>query len=182
MGELDRPASLKQGSHHSTAESRFKGCRCRHPFDKLEAHMLEEIDPPCVKDAMITCPKTLPPDSSVEEVRGFFTDDHVHLALLVDSSGRLLTTLERSDVPAEAPRNAQASGFGMTVGRTVEPQRSLGAATAALQSAGRRRLAVVDDEGKLLGLLCLKRTGLGYCSDAGVAARAAGLEMATATG
>ncbi|WP_309072611.1 CBS domain-containing protein [Arthrobacter sp.] len=141
--------------------------------------MLETVDPSCVKDAMITCPKTLPADSSVEEVRRFFADDHVHLALIVDSSGRLLTTLERSDIPSEATGSAKASGFGTIHGRTIEPQQPLGAATASLQLAGRRRLAVVDDEGKLLGLLCRKRTGLGYCNDAGVAARAAGLEMST---
>lgn len=141
--------------------------------------MLETPDPRCVKDAMITCPKTLSAGSSVEEVRGFFADDHVHLALIVDFNGRLLTTLERSDIPAEATGSAKASDFGTILGRTVEPQRSLGAATATLQSAGRRRLAVVDGEGKLLGLLCRKRTGLGYCNDAGVAARAAGLAMST---
>ena len=35
------------------------------------------------------------------------------------------------------------------------------------------RLAVIDEECRLLGLLCLKRTRLGFCSDADVQARAA---------
>lgn len=139
--------------------------------------MLETLNPRCVKDAMITCPKTLSEDSSVEEVRRFFADDHVHLALIVDLNGRLLTTLERSDIPAETTGTAKASGFGTILGRTVEPQQSLGAATATLQSAGRRRLAVGDDEGKLLGLFCRKRTGLSYCNNARVAARAAAVHL-----
>jgi hypothetical protein len=38
-----------------------------------------------------------------------------------------------------------------------------------------RRIAVVDEHGALLGLLCLKRSGTGFCSDDDVAARAADL-------
>ncbi len=40
-----------------------------------------------------------------------------------------------------------------------------------LLARGRRRLAVVDERGALLGLLCLKRRLTGFCSDADVAAR-----------
>jgi hypothetical protein len=43
---------------------------------------------------------------------------------------------------------------------------------ALLLHTGRRRLAVVDGAGRLLGLLCLTRRRTGYCSDAGVAERA----------
>jgi hypothetical protein len=39
-------------------------------------------------------------------------------------------------------------------------------------AGGQRRRAVVDDEGRLLGLLCLKASGRGFCADADVAARA----------
>jgi len=42
-----------------------------------------------------------------------------------------------------------------------------------MSRTGRRRLAVVDDGGVLVGLLCLKRTGRGFCSDLDVASRAA---------
>ena len=42
----------------------------------------------------------------------------------------------------------------------------------AMLAAGGRRLAVVDHRLRLLGLLCLKRSGLGFCSDRDVAARA----------
>jgi hypothetical protein len=36
-----------------------------------------------------------------------------------------------------------------------------------------RRLAVVDCSGRLLGLLCRKNSGTGYCSDEGIRQRAA---------
>jgi hypothetical protein len=38
----------------------------------------------------------------------------------------------------------------------------------------RRRLAVVDESGRLLGLLCLKKDQCGYCSDEGIRERAQG--------
>lgn len=41
----------------------------------------------------------------------------------------------------------------------------------AMTRAGQRRLAVIDDDSqRLLGLLCLKRSRTGFCTDEGVAA------------
>jgi hypothetical protein len=40
-----------------------------------------------------------------------------------------------------------------------------------MRRAGRRRLAVTSEDGRLLGLLCLKASGRGFCSDEDVAAR-----------
>jgi hypothetical protein len=40
-----------------------------------------------------------------------------------------------------------------------------------MRQQGRRRLAVVDADGALLGLLCLKASGDGFCSDDGIASR-----------
>ena len=42
----------------------------------------------------------------------------------------------------------------------------------ALLRERRRRLAVVGEGGRLLGLLCLKKDGTGYCSDEGIWERA----------
>jgi predicted transcriptional regulator len=140
----------------------------------LPSQMVEKNPPQRrVKDVMVTRPKTLLQECTVEQVRSFFRDDHVHLALIVDPAGRLLSTLERSDIPEGAPPAAKAVAYGVMRNRSIGPEVSVKAGVAALQAAGRRRLAVVDDDDTLLGLLCLKRSGLGFCSDAGVAARAA---------
>jgi hypothetical protein len=48
-----------------------------------------------------------------------------------------------------------------------------------LLGEGRRRLAVIDESGRLLGLLCLNREGTGYCSDDGILKR---LNSQAATG
>jgi CBS-domain-containing membrane protein len=125
-----------------------------------------------VADAMITCPKTHGPGSSVEEIHALFDDDHVHIALIVAADGRLITTIERSDLAAATARSGPVAGLGTLAGRTVGPSSPLDAATAALARKGRRRLAVVDHRGRLLGLLCQKRDGRGYCTDEGVRSRA----------
>ena len=44
----------------------------------------------------------------------------------------------------------------------------------AMTAAGRRRAAVISADGRLLGLLCLKVSRAGFCSDQDVRARALG--------
>lgn len=129
-------------------------------------------DGPRVADVMVTCPKTHGPDCGLEEIRALFDDDHVQMALIVTGDGRLITTIERPDLAATASNLASASEAGTLASRTVSPSHSVAAALARLLREGRRRLAVVDDSGQLLGLVCLKRDLTGFCSDEGVRARA----------
>src|SRR5919206_425323 len=77
--------------------------------------------------------------------------------------------------PPEAPTptgTAPALPLARLTDRTVAPEVPLADVHELLLRTGRRRLAVVDGAGRLLGLLCLKRRRTGYCSDAGVAERA----------
>lgn len=127
-----------------------------------------------VADAMITYAKTHGVDTVVDEIRAFFEDDHVHMALIVAADQRLVTTIERLDLPARSSRLSLAAGLGVLTGRTVSPSAALGAVTVALLRDRRRRLAVVDNSGRLVGLLCLKKSGTGYCSDDDVRERAEG--------
>ena len=124
-----------------------------------------------VADAMVTCPKTHDPATTVEEIRALFEDDHVHMALIVATNGRLVTTIERADLAATR-HSDQVGAAGALAGRTVSASDDLATATEVLLRDGRRRLAVVDDGGRLLGLLCLKRDRTGFCSDEGIRRRA----------
>ena len=121
---------------------------------------------------MVTCAKTDGPESGLEKIRAFFEDDHLHMALIVARGGRLVTTIERPDLAAATSSSTPVAKLGTLIGRTAGPADPLGSATAALLREGRRRLAVVDDSGRLLGLLCLKKDGTGYCSDEGIRERA----------
>lgn len=128
-------------------------------------------DPAVTADAMIRFPKVCPPATTVAQARARFADDHVHALLVVDG-GRLLAVVERSDL-AGADADGRAVDAGRLAGRVVGPAADLAAVRARMHRARTRRLAVVDDEHRLLGLLCLKRSGRGFCSDDDVRARAA---------
>jgi len=125
-----------------------------------------------VADAMATCQKTHSPATTLAEIRAFFSDSHVHMALIVAADGRLVTTIERADLAAATTGSASVATLGTLTGRTAAPGDPLDAVTAGLVREGRRRLAVVDPSGRLVGLLCLKRDRTGYCSDEDISERA----------
>jgi CBS-domain-containing membrane protein len=126
-----------------------------------------------VSDAMVTIPTTHGPDTPLSEIRDCFEDDHFHMALIVGDDERLVTTIERSDLDERQAGATPAHQLGTLTDRTIGPGNSIEDATSRLASEQGRRLAVIDDAGRLLGLLCLKRDGTGYCSNDGVLARAA---------
>jgi CBS-domain-containing membrane protein len=126
-----------------------------------------------VAQAMVTAPSTHGTATTVAQLRRYFADDHVHLALIVAPDGRLVSTVERADLTTTLPGATLARSVGTLAGRTVGPDDPVERAAAILARQRRRRLAVVDGAGRLLGLLCLKRSRTGFCSDADVRARAA---------
>ncbi len=125
-----------------------------------------------ILDVVVRWPKTMPPEATVAQARAALADDHVHM-LLITAEGRLVGTLIRADLPPEVPDDGPAIQHATLAGRTVGPDVALEDARELLVSRGQRRLAVVAEDGSLLGLLCLKRKLTGFCSDADVAARAA---------
>jgi len=122
-----------------------------------------------VADAMVRRPKLLAATATGGDVREFFLDDHVHAALVSDGD-RLLTVVERQDL-IEVRDDEPATAIGTLSGRTVGAGADLWSTWTSMTAVGVRRLAVVED-GRCVGLLCLKRSGRGFCCDAGVWARA----------
>jgi CBS domain-containing protein len=119
---------------------------------------------------MLARPKVSPPDTTVAQALALLADDHVHAVLVVDA-GRLLAVVERPDLVDARPA-APAREYGRLHGRVVAPDEDLAATWRAMAAEPRRRLAVVDTDGTLLGLLCLKRSTRGFCAQADVDARA----------
>ena len=124
-----------------------------------------------VADAMVTAPWTHAADVDVADAREAFTDSHVHMLLLTEA-GVLRGTLLREDLAPGLAPEAPALGVAVLGGRTTGPGASLADAVALMRRQGSRRLAVVDTDLRLLGLLCLKKTLDGFCSDADVRSRA----------
>jgi hypothetical protein len=136
-------------------------------------------------EAMLTIAKKHPPSATVREIRDFFRDNHVHAALIVNGAGYLEAVVERGDIDGCQTLDAPAAPLGRLAGRTVPPEASLDELHQAMITAGRRRAAVTSADGRLLGLLCLKASQAGFCSDQDVRNRAldnAGLAAVASTG
>jgi hypothetical protein len=115
-------------------------------------------------------PKICHEDITVGDVRQLFADDHVH-AVLIMSAARLLTVIDRADLNPEGTDSAPAARLGRLSGRVIAPTEPADTALQQMIAASRRRLAVVGPDGTLRGLLCLKRSGTGFCSDENVRQR-----------
>lgn len=134
-----------------------------------------------VADHLVRLPKTLPLTTTVAEARAEFSDDHLHM-LLLTSNGFLLGTLVPADLLDVDSDDDLALVYASVSGRTVPPTVNAEVMRRVLVSRGERRRAVVDRDGRLVGLLCLKSRLTGYCSDSDVAARAADSLVTTAGG
>jgi CBS domain-containing protein len=126
---------------------------------------------PVVADVMIRYPKLCGTETTVRQAQTRLADDHVH-ALLVTHDGLLVAVVEREDLAGAAP-GEPIWPLGRLGDRVVGVHEDLASVTREMNEWGRRRLAVVDGGGRLAGLLCRKRSGQGFCSDDGIAARAA---------
>lgn len=123
-----------------------------------------------VRDEMLRVPKVHGAETTAADLHELFADAHVHAALIVDGS-RLASVVERADLVGCGSPTQPATEIGKLTGRTVLAGADPETTRHAMLAAGQRRLAVVDCEGTLLGLLALKRSGRGFCSDSDVAAR-----------
>jgi CBS domain len=125
-------------------------------------------------EAMLTTPARHPLSTTVGELRDFFRDDHVHAALVVSPAGFLEAVVERDDIAGGQALDAAAAPLGRLAGRTVPAEASLAEVHRTMIATGRRRAAVTTADGRLLGLLCLKASRTGFCSERDVRARALG--------
>src|SRR5690242_13174565 len=123
---------------------------------------------------MLTAPVKHSSSATVGEIRDFFRDDHVHAALIVSPAGCLEAVVERDDIARCQALDAAAAPLGRLAGRTVPAGADLAEVRRAMIATGRRRAAVTSADGRLLGLLCLKASRAGFCSEQDVRARARG--------
>lgn len=129
---------------------------------------------PTVGDAMLRHPTIHTADLTVGEAYDIFArHPKTHLLLLV-RDGVLVSTLARADLETPqaqaADRDAPAMHLGSLAHRTTAPGMLLAPTREEMIEHGQRRVAVVDPDMHLLGLLCLKRKLTDFCTDEGVAA------------
>jgi hypothetical protein len=161
----DAPPGVRSGQA-ATAKADSRGTHAAVRSDDT----LSALRTQTVTDVMVHHPKLCPEDSLAGDVRELFTDDHVHAALIV-SGTRLLTVIERADLGPQTADSLPGAQLGRLSGRVVAPTVTADAALRQMMATGRRRMAVVRPDMTLLGLLCLKRSGTGFCSDENVRQR-----------
>lgn len=161
------PAKASRSGDHPVSAKRHGSPSCAAPMKRGLRVGDAILGEPTVHDASV----------SIADIRELFLDDHMHMALLVEA-GRLVAIVERQDLMSFYPDEMPARSIGVLSGRTIGPDASLSEAADAMQRVARRRLAVIDDHGALLGLLCLKARGAGFCSDQDVRNRREGSSTA----
>ena len=124
-----------------------------------------------VGQAMLRHPTVHPAELTVREARSAFAGSAKLRVLLLVRDGLLVGMVAREDLSgSEDPSAVVADVATLDAGACVEADAPLSATFEAMLRSGRRRVAVVEPGGKLLGLLCLKQSRSGFCTDAGVAA------------
>ncbi|RHW25687.1 CBS domain-containing protein [Nocardioides immobilis] len=105
-------------------------------------------------------------------MRSYFdASDKVHMALVVDADGILLSAVTRADLDEHTPDYRLAVTIGSLGSRTIEADIPAELVPASMDVRTDRRLAVVDGRGRLIGLVCRKASRSGFCTDKGVAER-----------
>lgn len=108
-------------------------------------------------------------DLTVGEARAAFEASAKQRLLLLVADGRLVSTVSRDDLAGVYDGARPAAEVGTLDGRTIAPDVPLDEVMAHMESRGLRRIAVVEADLQLIGLLCLKRSLTGFCTDEGVA-------------
>lgn len=130
-----------------------------------------------VAEVMLRNPTVHPAGLTIGTARAAFdASPKTHMLLLVHDRV-LVSTVIRADVADDIDPEGLAGDAGSLEDRTVGEDAPLAPAHADMRNRGVRRLAVVDDSARLRGLLCLKRSLTGFCTDDGVA----GMRRARAT-
>jgi CBS domain-containing protein len=118
-----------------------------------------------VTDVMLRDPKTVPWDATVEEVRGVLDNPSVELLVLAEGD-RFRGAI--AHIPDDADPQSPAREFADLAPETISPTETAAVAFEVTARNPQRRVVVVDDEGTLLGLVCVDRTRSRFC---GIATR-----------
>jgi CBS domain-containing protein len=113
-----------------------------------------------VADVMLRDPKTLAADATVGEVREQLDNPRVQMVLLTDGQTfrGAVTALPTGAAPTDL-----ALLYSDECPDSIAPDASAGEAFERAVASPTRRVLVLDEDGNLLGLLCLDPTRTRFC-------------------
>jgi CBS domain-containing protein len=118
------------------------------------------LDGLVVADVMLREPKTLPGDARVHEVRAQLENPKMQMVLLADNR-RFVGAI--TAIPAQAPDEEAAVAYADPKAETISADAPSAIAFEQAFANPHRRVVVLDDDGTLLGLLCLNEGRTRFC-------------------
>lgn len=120
---------------------------------------IDAVDGLTVADVMHATFATLPADATIAEARAWLAaGTSRRLALLTDAGGRFMGALTPADVGGHLAPDEPAVHLSKRP-PTLAPGESAAAGRDAVLATSARRTAVVDDDGRLVGVLALTTDG-----------------------
>ena len=111
-------------------------------------------------DLMLRDPKTLTAEASVAEARELLANPKVQMVLLADGSAFKGAV---THIPDEASPRERAVDYVDTDTEVISPDASDDEAFERTAASPNRRVIVLDENGSLLGLLCLNKSRTDFC-------------------
>jgi CBS domain-containing protein len=118
-----------------------------------------------VRQAMVARPKSVSRDASVGDARILFANPKNRLLLVVDDDDLYVGHVLREDVPDAEPDEAPLLSHVRRECPTIGPDDSVAEALPLTSERFDNRIVVVDDDGRLEGLLCLNKRDGHLCVD-----------------
>jgi CBS domain-containing protein len=123
---------------------------------------IDDVDGSTAADVMHRRMTSLPASATVGEVRSYFAEsDSRQLAVLADGA-RYVGSIVAAELDAEAGDAAPAARFAQPL-PAIHPDASARSARDLALQQPSRRLPVVDDAGKLCGVVAITRDRDGFC-------------------
>ena len=126
---------------------------------------LDAVGGRTVAEVMMTRPKVLSAEATVDDARAVFANPKVQTCPMLDASGVLVAELSREQLPDSAAGGDPARGYAEAAPETIAPGAPMQQALDRLHALGDERLCVVDGDGRLQGLLCLNGRHNAFCTD-----------------
>lgn len=120
---------------------------------------------PLARDVMLSTPDTVPADMTVAEARLLLHNPRLRL-LLVAEGDRFAGAISRERLAGESDGGLTLDRLADTQAPRVRPDETVPHVLDLLEANKSERLAVVDDEDRLLGLVCFNSRKRHFCMDA----------------
>lgn len=120
---------------------------------------------PLARDVMLRSPDTVPAGMTVAAARGLLESPRLRMLLVADGD-RLIGAIARERLAAEPAGDIALGRLADPHSPRVGPDETVAHVLEVLDDAGTERLPVVDEDDRLLGLVCFNRSKRHFCLDA----------------